>query len=170
MDVFGNKRPEEMPEHFFFRALAVHYETAVRANTEQQNYSVCARNWYVDADFECQRCKQKFTWTAEEQKAWFEDYFFWVDSQPHHCRKCRVQLRRLLELRKEYDVKVAAARDHGTIELKSRIVEIVSELQQVCGKLPEKMMDTMELFQRQIVKRRDAHTEEDRYHGTDEKS
>ena len=110
----------------------------------------------MDADFECERCKHSFTWTVAEQKAWFEDYYFWVDSQPRHCKKCRAELRRLLELQKEYDANVAAARDHGTMELKGRIIEIVSELQQACGRLPEKMTDTLGLFQRQIAKRLDA--------------
>ena len=141
-----------MPGYFFSCALAIHYETAIRANTHKQNYCVQGRMWYMDADFKCERCGEEFTWTAEEQKAWFEDYFFWVDSQPRHCKTCRGELRRLLRLRKEYDAKVAAARDHGTPELKSRIVEIVSELQQACGSLPEQMTNTMELFQRQLAR------------------
>jgi hypothetical protein len=152
MDIFGNTHPKRMPQHLFFSALAVHQETAVRANVEKQNYSVCPRHWYMNADFKCERCGQEFTWTADEQKAWFEDYFFWVDSQPRHCRKCRGELRRLVELRKEYDSTVAAARVHGTLEQKSRIVDIVFELQQAFRKLPEKMTQTMELFQRQIKK------------------
>jgi hypothetical protein len=153
MDVFGNTDPKKMPRHFFFDASAVHHETAVRASVEKQNYGVCPRHWYIDADFKCERCEQEFTWTAKEQKAWFEDYFFWVDSEPRHCRKCRGELRRLVDLRKEYDATVATARDHGTADQKRRIVEIVSELQQVFGKLPDKMTETKELFQRQTGNR-----------------
>ena len=152
MDIFGNTHSKKMPQHFFSGAVAVHHETAVRANTEKQNFSVCPRHWYMDADFKCERCGEDFTWIAEEQKTWFEDYFFWVDSQPRHCRKCRGEIRRLVELRKEYDGTVAAAR-HGTPDQKGRIVEIVSELQQAFGKLPEKMIQTMESFQRQNTKR-----------------
>ncbi len=152
MDIFGVTHSKKMPEHFFFGALAVHHQTAVRANVEKQNYSVCPRHWYVDADFNCQRCGRDFTWTAEEQKAWFEDYSFWVDSQPRHCITCRGDIRRLVDLRKEYDATVAAARDRGTLDQKSRIVAIVSELQQAFGKLPEKMTETMGLFQRQVAR------------------
>jgi len=141
-----------MPEHLFFGALAVHHQTAVRAKIERQNYSVCPRHWYIDADFKCERCGRDFTWTADEQKAWFEDYFFWVDSRPRHCSTCRKELRRLVELRKEYDATIAAARDHGTPEQKGRIVAIVSELQQAFETLPEKMMETTRLFLRQITK------------------
>ena len=82
---------------------------------------------------------------------WFEDYFFWVDSQPWRCMTCRGELRRLKELWKEYHSTVAAARDHGTCDQKSRIIEIVSALQQEFGKLPKKMTETMELFHRQIT-------------------
>ena len=152
MDIFGNTHPRKMPEHFFFRALAIHHQTAVRASVEKQNYSVCPRHWYINADFKCERCGRDFTWSAEEQKAWFEDYFFWVDSQPRHCKTCGTELRRLADLQKEYDAKVAAARDHGTPDQKSRIVAIVSELQQAFGNLPEKITETMGLFQRQITK------------------
>jgi len=150
MDIFGNTDPKKMPLHFFFGALAVHHETAVRANTEKQNYCVCPRHWYMDADFRCKRCGREFTWTADEQKSWFEDYFFWVDSRPRHCRQCQGELRRLISLRKEYDATIAAARSHGTPNQKKRIVEIVSELQQGLGKLPEKMIQTRELFEHQI--------------------
>jgi hypothetical protein len=142
-----------MPQHFFFGASAVRYETAFRANPDNQDYSVCPRHWYVDAEFNCERCGQEFTWTAREQKAWFEDYFFWVDSRPRHCRECRGELRRLLDLRKEYDATVAAASDHGTIDQKRRIVEIVSELEQTLERLPERMIETKKLFQRQIENR-----------------
>ena len=152
MDVFGSTNPEKMPHHFFFGALAVHYKTAVRASVDKQNYSVCPRYWYIDAEFECERCGNDFMWAAEEQKAWFEDYFFWVDSHPRHCRECRAALRHLGELRREYDATVAKARDYGTVDQKKRIIEIVDELQQHFGKLPEKMTETLELFQRQIAR------------------
>lgn len=141
-----------MPRYFFFGALAVHHATAVRADVEKQNYSVCPRHWYMDAEFKCKRCGEGFTWTAGEQKAWFEDYFFWVDSQPRHCANCRGELRHLSDLRNEYDATVAAARDRGTLGQKNRIIEIVSELQQAFGQLPAKMTETMELFQRQIAR------------------
>ncbi len=53
-------------------------------------------------------------------------------------------------LRKEYDSSVANARDHGRPEQKQRIIEIVSELESAFGRLPEKMMETKTLLQRQI--------------------
>jgi hypothetical protein len=149
MDIFGNTDPKKMPGHFFSNALSVDFETAIRSNIEKQNCSVCPRYWYIDADFECEGCGKAFTWSAAEQKAWFEDFFFWVDSSPRHCRKCRAEHRHLAALRKEYDATVAAARDHGTPAQKRRIVGIVAELQKALGHLPEKMMETKKLFEGQ---------------------
>ena len=150
MDIFGNTDSRKMPEHLFSGAMFLDHDTAVRGNPDKQNYSVCPRHWYVDADFKCESCGQEFTWTAGEQKAWFENYFFWVDSQPRHCKKCMASRRHLEALRKEYDALVASARDHGTFEQKQRIIEIVSELEATFGRLPEKMIETKTLFQRQI--------------------
>jgi hypothetical protein len=149
MDIFGSTDPKKMPMHFFWSALSVDHRTAVRANTKKQNYSVCPRHWYINANFKCERCGQEYTWTAGEQKAWFEDFFFWVDSQPRRCSNCRAEQRHLLKLQKEYDATVASARNHGTPDQKRRIIEIVSELQQSLGRLPEKMVETKDLFERQ---------------------
>ncbi len=149
MDIFGSTDPKKMPSYFFWGVLSVDHESAMRANTDKQNYSVCPRHWYIDADFKCERCGKRFTWTGCEQKAWFEDYFFWVSSHPRHYRKCRVANRHLLELRKVYDATVTAARNHGTANQKRRIIEIISELEQEFGRLPKKMMETKELFKRQ---------------------
>lgn len=149
MDIFGNTDPKKMPQHFFGNALSIDYKTAIRSNFEKQNYSICPRHWYIGADFKCKGCGKAFTWSAMEQKAWFEDFFFWVDSRPRHCRKCRAEHRHLVALRKEYDATVAAARDHGTLEQKRRVVEIVSELERALGRLPEKMIETKKLFERQ---------------------
>ena len=139
-----------MPKHFFHGALCVDHETAIPANPEKQNYSVCPRHWYVDALFKCKGCGDEFTWTAVEQKVWFDDYFFWIDSKPQHCKKCRTERRRLSELWKEYGTMVTAARNGGTSDQKRRIVLIVDELAQELGQLPEKMMQTKELFECQI--------------------
>jgi hypothetical protein len=153
MDIFGNTDSKKMPKHLFWGALNVNHETAIRGTPEKQNYSVCPRHWYVDADFKCDRCTREYTWTAAEQKVWFEDYFFWVDSQPRHCKSCRIELRQLSRLRQEYDATVAAARNRGSSDQKRRITEIINELGRELGQLPDKMTETKELFERQITKR-----------------
>ena len=156
MDSFGYADSRCMPEWLFSRALSLDHTTAIRGNPEKQNHGVCPRHWYVDAVFECVRCGEQFTWTAGEQKAWFEDYFFWIDSVPRHCMQCGADRRRIDDLRKEYDSTVAAARENGTSEQKRRIIEIVTELEIELGKLPEKMIETKKLFKRLIENRSSA--------------
>jgi hypothetical protein len=152
MDYFGSTDPRLMPKHLFWGAVHIDYASAVRGNPEKQNYSVCPRYWYIDADFVCKSCRKDFTWTAAEQKAWFEEYYFWIDSSPLHCKTCSAERRRLATLRTEYDSLVAVAYPKDAIDRKSRVIEIVRELEAAFGRLPEKMTATKELFERQIKK------------------
>lgn len=152
MDYFGSIDPRLMPMHLFWGAVHIDYASAVRGNPEKQNYSVCPRYWYIDADFVCKSCRKDFTWTAAEQKAWFEECYFWIDSSPHHCKTCSAERRRLATLRKEYDSLVAGACPKDAIGRKIRVIEIVRELEAAFGRLPEKMIATKELFERQIKK------------------
>ena len=64
MNGFGNDDPRDMPAHLFYRSLRVNHETAVRADTDKQNCSICPRYWYADAIFPCDRCGAEFTFTA----------------------------------------------------------------------------------------------------------
>src|SRR5688500_14229937 len=99
MNAIGSADPREMPVHFFYGALRVNYNTAVRADTAKQNCSICPRYWYVDAVFRCGRCGVEFTFSAAEQRTWYEDYGFWVDSFPKHCQTCRRDLRSFKSIR-----------------------------------------------------------------------
>lgn len=152
MDVFGDTDPRLMPVHFFGGAVHLDHASAIRADIQKQDYSVAPRHWYLDADFQCATCHQEFTWTASEQKAWFEKYRFWIDCHPRHCKKCRAAKRRLQELRWEYDSTVATTQRNGTCDEKRRIVAIIGELRDALGSVPQKMIDTAELLQRQITR------------------
>jgi hypothetical protein len=147
-DSFGNTASSRMPRHLFGDVLSLDHATAIPADISRQNYSVCPRYWYVDAEYQCRRCKQPFIWSAAEQQVWFEEYFFWIDVHASCCLACRQDLRHLAALRKEYDEKVAAAR-HGSAAEKRRIIEIIDELLHALGKLPDKMIETRRVFERQ---------------------
>lgn len=69
-----------------------------------------------------------------------------------HCKKCRAKNRHIQNLRKEYDSTVASAKPADQIEQKRRIVEILKELKNTLGSVPQAMNETKELFERQIVK------------------
>ncbi len=155
-DYFGEKDPKNMPGYFFYGAVHVEYRTAKRAVIEKQDFSMVPRFWYIDADFRCDACRKEFTWSADEQKAWFERYGYYVDAQPRHCKKCRAEHRVLTRLRKEYDALVGEARDGGSAPQKQRIIEIVDQLEAALAKLPERMQETRRLFQRQLEKVKSA--------------
>ena len=137
----GHDSPKRMPKHFFFGALRVDYDTAQRADISKQHYTVLPRHWYVDATFICSDCGQEFVFTASEQRFWYEDMRFFIDSLPKCCIQCRKSERTRLELRKRYDVLIAEALGQSTIEMKKQVVEIVNELEAAGAQIPDKMAE-----------------------------
>jgi hypothetical protein len=61
----------------------------------------------------------------------------------------------------EYDSTVAAARPRDAIAQKRRIVEVVSELEAAFGRVHTKMIETKELFERQIQKAQPGSSNDD---------
>lgn len=51
------------------------------------------RGWYEDQDFTCQDCGTEQTWTAAQQKWWYEDCQGQVFSTAIRCRTCRLNKR-----------------------------------------------------------------------------
>ena len=151
MDIFGNTDPKMMPPHFFYGAINIDYSTAVRAETGKQNYSICPREWYIDAQFVCQGCNTTFIWSASEQRAWFEDYKFWVDSSPTLCKKCRREKRELKKMRQEYDRMVSEARSSKDIRIKIKVVDLICGLEKSL-KLPDGIVETKKVLLKQIKK------------------
>ena len=142
MSDFGRNDPRELPPHFLFGAVRIDYATAVRADTEKQNCSICPRYWYVDAVFRCARCDTEFTFSAAEQRAWYEDYGFWVDSRPTRCSTCRRTLRELTALRREYDRSVAEVLERGDLDGKKRLAAVIDQLYEMDGPLPPRINET----------------------------
>jgi hypothetical protein len=149
---FGRNNPREMPLHFFFWSLRVDYSTAVRADVEKQNCSICPRYWYVDATFACRRCGAEFTFSAAEQRVWYEDYGFWVDSLPTHCLDCRRKLRELKGIRQEYDQNVARVLRTGDLEAKKRLASVIDQLYEIGGELPPRIHENRRRLAGQISK------------------
>jgi Probable zinc-ribbon domain len=149
---FGRNNPREMPVHFFYRSLRVHYSTAVPADVERQNCSICPRYWYVDITFPCERCGAEFTFSAEEQRVWYEDYGFWIDSLPTHCLDCRGKLRELKAVRQEYDWSVARVLGTGDLEAKKRLAGVIDRLYEIGGELPPRINQTRRRLANQIAK------------------
>ena len=149
---FGRDDPREMPAHFFFRSLRIKYGSAVRADPGRQNCSICPRYWYVDTTFACDRCDGEFTFSAEEQRIWYEEYGFWIDSLPKHCLECRRELRELKAARREYDRNLEEALNSTDPELKRRLARVIDELYELGGELPLRINENRRRLARQLSK------------------
>jgi len=141
-----------MPPHFFYGSLRINYETAIPAAVDKQNCSICPRYWYVDAVFGCARCGAEFLFSAGEQRAWYEEYGFWVDSLPRHCPECRRDLRKLKAVRHEYDQNVAHTLRHGDLESKKRLASVIDQLCERGGELPPRINENRRRLASQIAR------------------
>jgi Probable zinc-ribbon domain len=150
MSDFGRNDPRQMPVHFFYRALRIDYRTAVRADVERQNCSICPRYWYVEATFSCENCAVEFTFSAAEQKAWYEDYGFWIDSLPKRCLACRHKLRELKSVRQEYDQTVAQVLQTGDLEAMKHLARVIDQLYEIGGELPPRINQNRRRLANQI--------------------
>jgi hypothetical protein len=128
-DDFGKSDSRKMPAYLFSGSLHVYHLTAVKADISRQDFSVCPRHWYIDATFRCRRCGQEFLFSVDEQKFWYEECQFWIDSMPRECPACRQALRDLKALKQEYDrdVALASRRDMSTAR-KQRLIEVIDAL------------------------------------------
>jgi hypothetical protein len=152
-DFFGESDPHKMPPHFFWGCLHLEYDSSIRADVSKQNYTVAPRHWYINATFQCNRCEDRFCFSAEEQKAWYEEYGFYVDSQPRQCRDCRRELRGLKAIRQEYDRDVADALACDDLDLKVRVATLIDQLCEANVNLPIKIHENRKLLAKQIARR-----------------
>ena len=150
---FGKENPREMPAHLFPGALHLDYRTAVRSNPDRQNCSICPRYWYVDATFACVLCDATFVFSAAEQRVWYEEYGFWIDSVPKHCLTCRRNLRTLKTLRQEYDQRVVEVLEEGDLESRQRMANVIDQLYELGGALPPRINENRRRLANQIARR-----------------
>ncbi len=152
---FGDSNPRRMPGHLFSGARHLNYSTAIRADISQQNFSVCPRHWYIDAEFHCSRCGQSFVFTADEQKFWYETLKFWIGSIPKECDECRKELRKLKALQQEYDRDIASTMARNTsVDQKERLVAIIEAIEAGGLTLTGKAMENRRILLSQIEKSR----------------
>jgi hypothetical protein len=65
--------------------------TAIKADLSQQPRAVIPVTHYFDLERQCRDCDQKFIFFAEEQKHWYEQLGFGLDSDCVRCVPCRKQ-------------------------------------------------------------------------------
>lgn len=151
MSDFGRDNPHDMPGFLFVRALRRDFDTAIRAHPDRQNCSICPRYWYVDAIFPCDRCGAEFTFSAAEQRVWYEEYGFWIDSVPRHCLACRRDLRNLKATRQEYDRTVSDVLARGDAESRKRLAAVIDLLYELGGDLPPRINETRRRLANQLA-------------------
>jgi hypothetical protein len=148
---FGEDNPRDMPRHLFWGVVRMDYQTAVRSNPDKQNCSICPRYWYVDAFFLCDRCGSEFVFSAGEQRLWYEQYGFWVDSIPRHCVSCRRELRDLKAARREYDANVERVLERGDLESRKQLARVIDQLYELGSPLPPQITENRRRLAKQIA-------------------
>jgi hypothetical protein len=132
--------------------VGLDYDSATKADTSRQNFTVAPRHWYVDVNVRCERCGEVFRFTAAEQKTWYEEYNFYVDSFPRHCRACRGERRKVKRLRQEYDRDIATALTSSDLDLKIRVATVVDELRDAGETLPERALENRRTLAKQLAR------------------
>lgn len=150
MDIFGNTDPALMPPHFFWGATRIAHDTAIRAEVDKQNYTVAPRHWYVDAEFICDTCGDSFVFSASEQKTWYEEYRFYVDSIPRHCETCRRAARHIKSIRREYDARIADVLATDNEDSKKALVKIIDAIEESGATLERRMQENRKQLLRQL--------------------
>lgn len=154
-----------MLKSYFWGALSINYDTAEKADITKQDYSVCPRYWYIDATFDCEGCGADFIFSAKEQRFWYEDRRFYVDSKPKNCPACRKKERRRKLLKQQHDSLIAEAISSKDLAKKAMVVAILDELAsppsyrphwkipKLWEQLPKKMSEHREILLKQIKKK-----------------
>jgi hypothetical protein len=151
MSFFGEADPKLMPLHFFHGARELLYATADRADVNKQNYCVAPRHWYITAVIPCIDCRQDFTFSTSEQRFWYEELQFYVDSFPNRCPACRKQQRHMLELKQRYDSLISAALGRSSAEEKRRAINLINELESLEYQVSERMKHNRALLTAQVA-------------------
>jgi hypothetical protein len=102
--------------------------TAVAADLGRQTPATFAVTHYFDIERTCRECGRSYIFFAAEQKYWYEDLGFGLDSDCARCVECR---------KKEQGI----ARDRETYETLSHVAERTTEqsleMADICLKLIE---------------------------------
>lgn len=71
-----------------------------------------APEYYYDQEFICCDCGSKETWTAVQQKWWYEEAEKNINAVAIRCRKCRAHINALKEVQKRHTEEMANKKPH----------------------------------------------------------
>lgn len=102
--------------------------TAIRANLLRQTAATIPVTHYFDVKRRCQNCGKPFIFFAKEQKYWYEELGFGLNSDCIRCVPCRKKQRSLAEFREKYE---------DLFHIEDRTVDQNLEMAECCLELVE---------------------------------
>jgi hypothetical protein len=101
--------------------------TAIAADTSRQIATVPVTH-YFDLERHCCDCQRLFIFFADEQKYWYEELGFTLNSSCVRCVECRKEQQRIARQRKRYE---------SLFQITARTVEQTLEMAEICLSLIE---------------------------------
>ena len=77
--------------------------TAVAADLSRQTPATVPVTHYFDIEKACRDCGRRFIFFADEQKHWYEELGFPLESDAVRCPPCRKRLQKIARLRQRYE-------------------------------------------------------------------
>ena len=78
-------------------------KTAVKANTSKQKPATFHFTHYFDLERKCRDCDRDFIFFAAEQKHWYEELQFGLDSDCVRCVPCRKKVQGIERTRRQFE-------------------------------------------------------------------
>lgn len=103
--------------------------TAIAADLSKQRPATVPVTHYYDIDKACRDCGLRFIFFAEEQKYWYEELGFPLDSDAVRCQVCRRRTQEISRLRKRYQElsQVAARTTHEELEMANCCLNLIED-------------------------------------------
>lgn len=120
--------PFRAPEHIDDGSRMVP-GTAIAADLSKQRPATIPVTHYYDIDKACRDCGLRFIFFAEEQKYWYEELGFPLESDAVRCQVCRRREQHISRTRKRYMElsRVAARSTHEDLDMANSCLDLIEE-------------------------------------------
>jgi hypothetical protein len=112
--------------------------TAIHADPSKQSRATVPVTHYFDLERRCRDCKRPFIFFAEEQKHWYEELGFGLESDCVRCTECRKKHQGIAQLRERYEL---------LFHTEEKSEQDILELAECCVKLVEQNVFTPKRFE-----------------------
>jgi len=102
---------------------------AIKSDVDKQNFcDYPPYLMYYNKIKECEKCESNFTFSKEEQKYWYEELKFWVQSTPRKCKDCYKAIRETNDKNTELSMLLKYGSENLNSKNLYRIAEIYKEM------------------------------------------